>query len=569
VLTEIRRRYPNMPSIWGEGAIFGFSGIDGETSSATGFVATYARQPYSLLFQTPTRRALDFLLKDPGEMRIAVGDVLAAETPNGVFLAAFTAWHTLIGVLPIDTVTMLSTEDGKEAVRDGVYWVSEDVGAPDALVGVQRGLRFVVSYGSDVAEAKRRADETIEFDAYLVAEHRLAAYENLPRLEDPGNDCLLKKCFSVMKVNTLAREDVIRQRWSTPDRVPHKDMWLWDSVFHSLAMDRFLPQVAWEDLKSVLDTQNPDGFIPHQSSVSGRQSSVTQPPLLAWGVWENYQALSDKSCLAYALPKLEAYLEWNLENRDQNGNGLLEWKIDESARCRCGESGLDNSPRFDRGVPLDSVDFSSIQAHDMEHVARIASELGDEAKAKAWSEKSEELAGKVHAELWDEDDGIYYDRDLDGNFEGVQAVSGFFPLMLPDMPEGRAERLVEALNDPERFNAAFPVPTVAVSDPNYSTDMWRGCTWANTNYLVIHGLRRQGQKEEADRLAAKTIQFVRQYYEQCGVLFEFFDSSDESPPFVCDRKGRCEPPYDIRKKVQCIRDYHWTAAVTALLLLGT
>jgi neutral trehalase len=178
------------------------------------------------------------------------------------------------------------------------------------------------------------------------------------------------------------------------------------------------------------------------------------------------------------------------------------------------------------------------------------------------------MAGKVHDELWDEEEGIYCDRDLEGNPERVQAVSGFFPLMLPDMPEGRAERLVEALNDPDRFNAPFPVPTVAVSDPTYSNDMWRGCMWANTNYLVIHGLRRQGRTAEADRLAAKTIDCVRKYYETCGVLFEFFDSSDKTPPNACDRKGPCEPPYDIRKKVQCIRDYHWTAAVTALLLLG-
>jgi hypothetical protein len=51
------------------------------------------------------------------------------------------------------------------------------------------------------------------------------------------------------------------------------------------------------------------------------------------------------------------------------------------------------------------------------------------------------------------------------------------------------------------------------------------------------------------------------------VLFEFFDATDKRPPTQCDRKGLHQEPYDIYRKMDSIRDYHWTAALTALLLL--
>jgi len=45
-----------LPAVWGEGALFAFSGLDGATCSASGFAATFAAAPYGLLFHTPRRR---------------------------------------------------------------------------------------------------------------------------------------------------------------------------------------------------------------------------------------------------------------------------------------------------------------------------------------------------------------------------------------------------------------------------------------------------------------------------------------------------------------------------------
>jgi len=560
--------YDHLPDVWGEGALFGLSGLDGDTNTESGFVASYAERPYGLLFHTPRRRRLDITLPAEGTVRVATGDVLGVTTTHGDLLVAFQGWHTLVGCVPPGTRVTLREENGAEAERRGQLWVSVDDEHGDALAVAEREDRFALGYGRDAGEACERAAAGLEADLGRTVTDRLAYLRNVDRLEVPMPDRLLHKAVSVMKVNTLAPEGVIRRRWSTPDRVPHRHMWLWDSVFHSLAMNPLYPDLAWEFVAAVLDMQRDDGMIPHMHTVAGRQSVITQPPILAWGVWENQQVLPDRGRLEYAVPRLEAYLRWDLEHRDANDNGLLEWYIEANELSRSGESGLDNSPRFDGATLLDAVDFSVFAARDMGFLARLCGALGDAQRAAEWERRSCEMSAQVHEWLWDTEDGFYYDRELDGTWSRVRAVTGFLPLLLDDIPDDHTERLVAALRDPQHFATAFPVPSVAASHPEYSTDMWRGATWLNMNYLVYLGLLKHGYEDDARRLAETSLGYIEMYYREYGVLFEFYDSADAVPPVACDRKGPRREPYDIRSKMDSIRDYHWTAAVTYLWLLA-
>lgn len=556
------------PCRWGEGALFAFSGVDGETDALSGFVATLDREPLDLLWHTPRQRRLRLRVPGGAAIHVLTGDVLVADSVAGPMSMAFSAWHTLLGQIPAETVLDLLGPNGTaaEAAAPGLT-LDRDSADGDVLALRREPGRFALAFGRTADEADSRARDALSSHSAPPVEARLAFLASAPRPAEPDRARLLLKCASVMKVNTLSAQGVFRQRWSTPDRVPHRDLWLWDSVFHSLGMNLLSPRLAWDFLASVLDTQSPDGRIPLKTVPDGRQSVFTQPPLLAWGVWRNYLALDDRATLVRALPALEAYLNWDCANRDANANGLLEWKSHPDALCRCGESGLDNSPRFDGGEPLDAVDFSVLVAHDMIHVARIADALGEPGKAREWSRRAAAMSATVHRELWDEADGFYYDRNLNGRLTGVRAVSGFLPLLLDDLPPGRAERLLAALRDPAHFAAPFPVPSLSVSHPSWSTDMWRGATWLNLNYLVIEGLKRRGYTDEAQRLAEVSIAHVRKYAESHGVIFEFYDAKDAVAPSECERKGPREGAYDIRGKVDAIRDYHWSAALTACLLL--
>ncbi len=565
MLADLLSQFTNLPDVWGECAIFAFSGMDGPTHTRSGFVMTFAAQPYGLLVHTPQRRAVLLHQAQPGKVLAATGDVLVVESGVGELALAYAAWHTLVGLLPPGARIGISAEDGALVEAQTAGWVSVSSDGADALALCWRGERIALAFGFTREEALDRAESGLQISLEAVIQDRLAPYRK-QLLNDPLRDRLLKKCLSVMRVNTLAAEGAILQSWSTPDRVPHRHMWLWDTVFHSLAMNRVDARLSWHSLKSVLDAQLPDGMIPHMITAAGWTSAITQPPLLAWGVWENYSVLRDREVLAEALPRLEKYLDWDLNQRDRNSNGLLEWFIEGDVNCRSGESGLDNSPRFDRALLMDAVDFSTFAALDMEYLSRIARELGDMECAARWQDRASALSRAIHTELWDAADGFYYDRTLDGEVVRVRAASGFLPLLLADIPDEHVACLVHALQDPAQFNTAFPIPSVAADHPAWSTDMWRGATWVNLNYLISQGLARQGRGVEARWLAEKTVRFVNRYYCEYGVLFEFFDSKDERPPLACDRKGQRREPYDIRRKMDSIRDYHWTAALTACIL---
>ncbi|MFW6065953.1 MAG: amylo-alpha-1,6-glucosidase [Planctomycetota bacterium] len=567
MLNDLPKSLQNPPNVWGEGALFSFSGMDGGTEATTGFVATLGDRPCDLLIHTPRRRVLELPVGEQTRPQLITGDVIAMETPGGGPLMAWTSRHTLIADLPQNVEINLRFEDGTPAQRSGNRWVCVDDDAGDAVALARDGGRLALAFGKSAQQARQRAEDGLRADPAEHARKRLAAFEKLPTMDDPSRARLLAKCFSVMKVNTLSAEGVIQQHWSTPDRVPHRDMWLWDSVFHSLGMNRFDADLAWEFLKSMLDRQQPDGRIPGQVGVTGKESLSTQPPLLAWGVWENYRVRGGADALQYALPRLEAYIEWDCANRDSSGNGLLEWQIESNPLCRSGESGLDNSPRFDEGVDLEAVDFSVYVAREMRFISLIAAELGLQDRSAEWMRRSRRVSAAVHDLLWSEQDGFYYDRKLSGEWTGVKAVTGFLPLLLDDLPTDRAERLAEHLENAEEFATAFPAPSVAASHPDFSTDMWRGPTWVNLNAMVVRGLRAHGLYEHADRIVSATVEHVRKYYEQYGVIFEFFDSTDRVPPPECDRKGPQSGRYDIREKFDSIRDYHWSAALTAEMLL--
>ena len=132
--------------------------MDGATSVSSGFVATFARERYGLLFHTPRRRLLDIELRHEGAVRLATGDVLGVETPQGNLIATFSHWHTLIGVVPDDTRLQLGIEGGPVAAWQSHFRLSEDAENRDALALIEHEGRFALSYGESVAQARWRAE---------------------------------------------------------------------------------------------------------------------------------------------------------------------------------------------------------------------------------------------------------------------------------------------------------------------------------------------------------------------------------------------------------------------------
>ena len=124
-------------------------------------------------------------------------------------------------------------------------------------------------------------------------------------------------------------------------------------------------------------------------------------------------------------------------------------------------------------------------------------------------EKAEQA---VFTKCWHEEDKAFYSMRNGSEHLRALTVASLFPLLLRNLPEHQKQALLRDLKDPSKFWSKYPVPSVAMSHPEFSADrtwpIWRGPTWINTNWFIIRGLVRQGHSDIARTIARRTETMV-------------------------------------------------------------
>lgn len=555
-------------NIWGYGQLFGYSGLDGKNRYYNDFIGTLTNRKIEIRFEMQEWIKVYFPVKGRVKFNAITGDMIDAKTQDGEFFITFADMDTLVGYSPVEPKIIFQKKyNYRKSLGVDVYWNSFDAIAVHCKQQEDGLYRFSISHSTPAyVFARCSTNETINVDIEALKSARYQYFKQMPKCKNKKCEQLYYKALSVQKVNVHTPEGKIPCMWTTPDRVPHRQMWLWDSVFHALAIVTYNQELAKDCIRSVLSQQREDGFISAMMNPYSR-ADETQPQVLAWGVWEVYKKTRDKAFLGECVEKLDKYLSWDKKNRDKNGNGLLEWLVEpEYTECKSGESGQDNSPRFEFDEDMDAMDFSTFQVQDSEYLSKIYAELGDGEKSKEWKEYSDYIKSQMNAFLWDEEDGTYYDRLESGKFTKVLTPSSFFPLMAGVPSKEQAAKMVKTLTNPDLLWTKLPLATVAKNHPMYGTDMWRGGVWLNLNYFIIKGLYKYGYDEIAQELRTKTLEAVNKWYKKTGAIFEFFDSRDEVYPYQCERKGKPTTPPDWRKQVHSIIDFNWSSCFTLLFI---
>ncbi|MBO5889578.1 MAG: hypothetical protein J6Q58_05525, partial [Clostridia bacterium] len=406
-------------NVWGYGQIFGFSGIDGKNRQLNDFVGTLTKKKIGIRFELKEWIKVSFPIKGRIKFHAITGDMIDAQTAYGKFFITFADCDTIIGCSPVEPVI---TGKKKLAfmVSAGVNVYKSSFDFISVLTKEENGIfKFVIHHSYSLEGARTHAKLIMGANIENLRSARYDYYKSLPKCKNKKYERLYYKALSINKVNVHTPEGKIDCMWTTPDRVPHRYMWLWDSVFHALAIVNYNQELAKDAIRAVLHQAQPNGFIPHMMNPIDC-SDMTQPQVLAWGVWEVYKKTGDVEFLKESVDTIENFLNWSIKERDKNGNGLLEWFTDpEDTNCRCGESGLDNSPRFDVDQDMDAIDFSTWLARDAKYLSLIFNELGEVEKSTKWLEIYNNVSSKINELLWCEEDGVYYDRLFDGNFSKV------------------------------------------------------------------------------------------------------------------------------------------------------
>jgi len=261
--------------------------------------------------------------------------------------------------------------------------------------------------------------------------------------------------------------------------------------------------------------------------------------------------------IAGLAPKLGNFIKWILTHRDSDGAGLVEWAVEGDQSCRSGESGMDNSPRFDKAWHLDAPDFNAYLAMECEHLAEfLPSERAE------WLELHQRLCRLVNERLWSDKIGMYCDYDVEQNCRTeVMASSGFMPLICGAANKQQAASMAAHLTNPETFGTPLRIPSIPKCETAfYSKDMWRGPVWAPVNYLVVLGLRRYGYHELAADIMRDFMNEQAKWYCICGSLFEYYDDRKEVNPREMERKGR-SPSGEYHPFHQVFHDLGWGATI--------
>ncbi|HEX9028714.1 MAG TPA: trehalase family glycosidase, partial [Anaerolineales bacterium] len=332
----------------------------------------------------------------------------------------------------------------------------------------------------------------------------------------------------VMRAGLISTRYFTTREAMTPSKFYYVGVWQWDAFFHALAYRYVNKRLAQDQLRILLDHQREDGMLPdavHDEGVvthldSPVDADVTKPPLLAWAVWKLYEQDGDLEFLQEIYEPLVRWNNWWFEHNDTEGDGLCEYLHPYS-------SGLDDSPLWDEGMPVESPDLNTYLCIQQQALAKIAAAIGEVEAANLWSRRADDLAQRMIEILWDEKAGIFWAKRK-GQPVTVRTPFSLFPLLTGRMPPAIASRLVEHLTDESQFWPRYPVPSVALCDPKYDPNqMWRGPTWVNINYLVIEGLQKAGYPGIAKELRRRTLDLIGGQQD----IFEYYHpETGQNPP---------------------------------------
>ena len=275
------------------------------------------------------------------------------------------------------------------------------------------------------------------------------------------------------------------------------------STFFLVYSNRNFP--ATPQLDNFYEKQEPTGAIRSEYSVEDGKPVFhkdnpegVDPPLFSWAEYNLYHKVGNKKRIRDIMPVLEKYFAW-LESTFRRENGLYEVPL---AATR-----MDNSPRKGVGYP---VDFNAQQAINALYLSELGDLLNDKEISFKYKRQYFTLKTRINSLMWNEEDGIYYDLDKNGQQIKVKTIASFWPLLAEIPTEAKAEMLFAHLKNPETFGTEHPFPALAANEPAFEKSGmgFRGSVYPPLTFMVIKGLEKYNQYELARSSAIRHLYYM-------------------------------------------------------------
>jgi putative isomerase len=335
------------------------------------------------------------------------------------------------------------------------------------------------------------------------------------------------RAWWLMANNLISPQGNVAFESMLPSKLSYVGLWLWDNAMHALAFRHVDATLARNQIRGMLIHQLSNGMLPDAVYDEGIVSSidhpivgdVTKPPILAWAALKLHESDPDLEFLREIYTPLVRVNSWWLHMNDDDGDGLAQYNHPYS-------SGLDDSPLWDQGMPVESPDLNTYLCVQMGSLAMIAELLGMHNESEMWRKRAAAIVKRMIKDFWDEEAGLFwtlYDE------KPVRVVTPFslFPLWTGQLPADIRTRLLAHLTNPKEFWGEYVIPTVARNDPHYEPDtMWRGPVWANINYFFVEALEQVREEKLAATLCRKTLELIMQN----DMIAEYYNSKTGAIP---------------------------------------
>ncbi|MEZ4797274.1 MAG: trehalase family glycosidase [Flavobacteriaceae bacterium] len=300
--------------------------------------------------------------------------------------------------------------------------------------------------------------------------------------------------------------------------------WSWDSWKHAVGLSYYDLRLAKEQVKLMFKFQNEDGFVAdcvyRDTTIEAHNYRDTKPPLSAWAVAKIYKKDKDLEFVKYMYPKLKKYHYWWYNKRDHDQDGLCEYgSTDGSLVAAKWESGMDNAIRFDDSKILKneegaySLDQESVDLNAYLYAEKLFLEELAEAlnlnDASQYMSEAETLKSKIQTQFYNEEDGWFYDTNLDGTqFIKGEGSEGWTTLWANAATQQQAKAVKDKMMNPNKFFTKVPFQTMSADHEKFDPlkGYWRGPNWLDQAYFGVKGLRNYGYNEEADKATIEILE---------------------------------------------------------------
>jgi len=502
------------------------------------------------LDRSPFIQGLSLIDSDANELEFEVTSSpheLQLHTQLGNFGIVFQDRHTIAVGLPAGAICGLrfrvfpqywrnSPKGGKfMSVRNLLYNTTGEI-ERNNIIPVEGGyeVEFVIKAGEDstvtigIFPMENRPILLQEFSTLRdAAEQRWRAwFDRAPKVHSKYAHTYAYAWW-IMGNNLISPRGKVTYEAMMPSKLGYVGLWLWDNAMHALAYRHVDADLARNQIRSMLAHQFPNGMLPDaiydEAVISSIDhpivGNVTKPPILAWAALKLHEIDPDIDFLAEIYVPLVRLNAWWFSMNDDDGDGLVQYNHPYS-------SGLDDSPLWDEGMPVESPELNTYLCVQMGSLAMIAEALNMDAEAGMWRRRATAMVNRMIEHFWDPEAGLFWALK---DHQPVRVVTPFnlYPLWTGQLPHDIQNRLLAHLQNPDMFWGHFMLPTVARNDPQYDPQtMWRGPVWANINYFFIEALHQIGEIELGNQLRESTLEMIMAQKD----IYEYYDAETGVPP---------------------------------------